>query len=234
MGGVIRAGAAQKIYYGGEEGRALFHAGDMVWSHPLVYSSQIYLDGDDSVNGPVSSITTRGDLALTFSASGTGDEVYSDDGGLHFYAGQYLRCTTGIPSTEYSSAIILLDMTINGDPTGTPYVMWLDASPQASLCQARYGNKDNQTPSAGFLMSSFGPGNASMRTGIYKAIGHRFTTAHGFDFVEGEMSLTDEDGYTDTQPTEGVPELMVMTDLRIGQGCRVSIHRLAVILEPAE
>ncbi|WP_062560373.1 hypothetical protein [Paracoccus aminovorans] len=67
MGGVLRAGAAQRIYRGGSQMGAMFHGGQLVWAIPTPKIAQVYIDHTDAPLGNISALTARGSWAQSFS-----------------------------------------------------------------------------------------------------------------------------------------------------------------------
>ena len=199
----------------------------------LYQDATIYFDATDAPAGIITSLTTRGTMPVTMTVTGTGADVSMSGDGLVLGGGKYLRTTTGLPAGSIARVTIALDATITGDNrAGTAYLVGVDPTSSAETFTVRPGWKDNSTPSAGYLVGAYGPGNALSRGEIFKEAGQRFTVSCTVDYVAGTLEIVEEDGVSTLTTISGQSPL-VMNDLRIGQATVTTIHRMAIFLEMA-
>ncbi len=117
-GGLIRAGAAQRMFLNGSDVSALFHGGDLKWAAPTETSSVIYIDPQNYAIGDISSLTATGSWAQSFTnidfTGGTINVMEADGIDLN---GNFLRADMSRPGI--SRITVICDITIESPPLTT-------------------------------------------------------------------------------------------------------------------
>jgi len=118
MGGVFRAGVAQRTYRGGSQKGALFLGGQLVWAIPTAKIAQIYIDETDAPLGDISSMTARGTWAQAFSniafAGGSINAMEADGIKMN---GNILRGS--MTQGPFGKITVLCDVTLTGTALAT-------------------------------------------------------------------------------------------------------------------
>jgi hypothetical protein len=222
MGGVLRAGAAQRIYRGGAQIGALFHGGRRIWAIPASKIAQIYIDHEDAPLGDVASLTARGSWAQSFSnvagAAGSSINVMETDG-LKLN-GNILRAA--LSPGPFSKFTILADVTRTADPLASNGVI-CSINPNGAAGVRfwfRYTSANYQL---------IGPSGTIMNLAPIGGYGDRQVVGGELDLVAGTMTGIEADGETQTlmQPVGPIS----VTRIDIGTNAIGKIHKLFVSAE---
>lgn len=189
---------------------------------PLVDQSAIYFDETDAAEGNVSSLTTRGSLAMTFAnvagPAGSAINVMEADG-LDL-RGNTLRNTSA--AGTYSKMTILLDVTREANPlSGAGELVNINSNGAAGVrFWLRY-------TSAQFQL--LGPNGVTISLAPIGGNGDRQVIGGELDITAGTMTSIAADGEMQTAAITG--SAIAITRIEIGKACLAKIHELAIILE---
>lgn len=220
MGGVLRAGAAQRIYCCGAQIGALFHVGRRIWAIPAYKIAQIYIDHEDAPIGDVSSLTARGTWVQAFSnVTGSGSINVMEADGLKLN-GNILRAN--MTRGPFSKFTILADVTRTAAPLASNGVI-CSINPNGVTgvrFWLRYTSSNYQL---------VGPSGTIMNLVPIGSYGDRQVIGGELDLVAGTMTGIEADGETQTlaQPVGSIS----VTRIDIGTNAIGKIHKLFVSAE---
>jgi len=184
--------------------------------------AQIHIDKDTGYSGSASAITVLnadGTLGLNPAVIGSGAAVEMKADGLFTDGGKYLRSR---PSGAYYHALIVVDMTRNGDPTAASGdIINLDTT-VAERVNFRYTLTNPQAllPNGKLhTFRSYGAGN-----------GTRNTYAIGVDYEANTATVIDADGLTTEYDLGAGATNLNLFEILYGKTAKITVHQMDVFL----
>lgn len=198
-GGLIRAGAAQRMFLNGEDVSALFHGGNLKWAAPNETQSAIYIDPANYSPGSISTLTATGRWGQNFTeiafTGGSAGAMEADGIAMN---GNFLRAD--VSQAGISRITVLADVTIGSLPL-TTFGDIIAVNP-ASAVETRIRLLYGSTQFRGIV-----PNNVSNDFWIAPA-GERFTVGIEVNLSDGISYMIGGDGeITTVQSLQQPPPL---------------------------
>ncbi|MGB0968828.1 MAG: hypothetical protein ACPGUX_11625 [Halocynthiibacter sp.] len=191
-----------------------------------VYKAALKFDASSQITGTNSNVATvmaDGTYNAQLTALGQGGVIERVADGFQFSAGQYLSWQHG--DTDWTGALIVLDFTLLGDPTGTGFLVRLSAAADGKMYLRYFDNA---------VVDTVGPGNQRIAYDTMKEIGERQTLGLLVEPAEGgaaagsKMVLLNADGIPIEDGHVDPMGNISLNDVRIGMNANVIIHELAI------
>lgn len=184
---------------------------------PVLPAAAISITPASVYNG--TTLVAGGTLAMTFTVTGTGAAPTQDASGLTFTGGKSLRCDPS-PIVNYEEALIVIDYTRNGDPTGgsgTVFSLDVDFTSRMVFRYTASG-PSLSIPNGVASLRSYGAQN-----------GQRSTYAMHYNSAAGTVTVADNDGLI-SNPSPGAGTAVGLNRIDIGISSNVTIHSVDVYL----